>query len=64
MHRPKNFSFMEYSSGMMFKSTSMSPCHLAHLKSQHKHSICITTLSKNVSKYVVHNIIFIISANI
>ena len=31
--------------GMIFKSTSMSPCHIAHLKSQHRHIICIATFS-------------------
>ena len=41
----KNFSFIGIQIGMMFKSTSMSPCHLAHLKSQLEHINCITTLS-------------------
>ena len=41
----KNFSFIKELIWNDVKSTSMSPCHLAHLKSQHEHVICITTLS-------------------
>ena len=36
---------LEYRFGMTFKGTSMSLCHLAHLKSEHEHIICITILS-------------------
>ena len=41
----KNLSFIGVQIWNDVKSTSMSPFHLAHLKSQHEHIICITTQS-------------------
>ena len=55
MSEYKNFSFIGLQIRMMFKSTSMSPCHLAHLKCQHEHIICITTLSIFIKFIVVHS---------
>ena len=45
---------LEYRSGMKFKRTLMSPCHLAHSKGQHKHIICRTTLS-----ILLHNLSYL-----
>ena len=41
----KNFSCIGVQIWNDVQSTSMSPCYLAHLKSQPEHIICITNLS-------------------